>query len=148
MDSYTLALGRPRRHRAFAILVALAGLVTSCMGDIGDSSDDAEQVDPSLPGGGSTTATGTDPSSPPPPFAPAGPVLARLTRPQYANVVRDLFGARITSHDLDADSQPYLFSVIGGATNAISELGVDLYGRAAYDITATAFADATRRKTL
>ena len=122
------------------------------MGDIGDSSEeDPSSIDPSTTGGttgpgGSTT--NTDPDAPPPPFAPSEPVLARLTQPQYANVVRDLFGAGVVSHPLEADSRPYLFSVIGGATNAVSELGVDLYSRAAYDITSTAFADAAKRKAL
>jgi len=122
------------------------------MGDIGDASEeDPSSIDPSTsggltgPGGGGTSA---DPDAPPPPFAPAEPVLARLTQPQYENVIRDLFGAGVASHPLEADSRPYLFSVIGGATNAVSELGVDLYSRAAYDITATAFADAAKRKTL
>src|SRR5205814_302456 len=86
--------------------------------------------------------------APPPPFSPASPILARLTAPQYENVVRDLFGSGVMPHDLEPDARPYLFSVIGAAMNSVSELGVDLYARAAYDISAAAFADAGRRNAL
>ena len=71
--------------------------------------EDPSSLDPSTtggtngPGGGTTD---TDPDAPPPPFAPSEPVFARLTRPQYANVIRDLFGTGIASHALEADSQP------------------------------------------
>jgi hypothetical protein len=124
-------------------------LVVSCVGDIGDVSDDSVgEGDPSLAPSGSPGVASGDTSEPPPPFSPAEPVLARLTRPQYENVIRDLFGPGIASHDLEPDSRPYLFSVIGAATNSVSELGVDLYGRAAYDIATTVFADANRRKAI
>jgi hypothetical protein len=89
-----------------------------------------------------------DQDEPLPPFAPAGPALARLTQAQYANAIRDLFGGPAQQRELQADAQLYLFSVIGDATNSATELGVDLYGRAAYSIGTEVFSDATRRQAL
>src|SRR5439155_13001234 len=83
-----------------------------------------------------------------PPFAPSAPAFARLTTAQYANVVRDLFGASIQVPELEVDTRPYLFSVIGASTTTISEHGVDLYGWAAYAMAAAAFGDAIRRNML
>ena len=94
---------------------------------------DALRYPPPPRSGGSVTSSYSD--SPPPPFAPAAPVFARLTRPQYANVIRDLFGPGIASHDLEADSQPYLFSVIGGA----DERGLGARSRSSYSIKGLAY---------
>ena len=55
-----------------------------------------------------------------PPFAPAQPAFARLTVAQYSNVIRDLLGAAIKVPELEADTRPYLFSVIGASTTTIS----------------------------
>jgi hypothetical protein len=145
----TIFRARPRVGRTLVLALGLAALSGACVGDIGDSFDDTDTVDPSGSTGSGTASgsTGGDPEQPPP-FSPSEPVMARLTRPQYANVIRDLFGAGIASHDLEPDARPYLFSVIGAATNSVTELGVDLYGRAAYDIAATVFADPVRRNAI
>lgn len=95
-----------------------------------------------------TGSGGSAPPPPPPLFAPSEPVLARLTVPQYANVIRDLFGAGLQIPNLEPDQQLWFFSVIGAATTTLSEQGVDLYGRAAHSIAKTAFADTARRATL
>jgi hypothetical protein len=151
MDARRSILRAPQRTGHTLVLSAGLSLLSgACVGDIGDSFDDSQAVDPSGANGPGSVggSTGGDTDAPPPPFSPSEPVLARLTKPQYANVIRDLFGNGIASHDLEPDSRPYLFSVIGAATNSVTELGVDLYGRAAYDIAATVFADATRRSVI
>jgi hypothetical protein len=151
MDARRTILRAPlRTGHSVLLLAGLCALTGACVGDIGDSLDDSEAVDPSAPGSSGTVSgpDGRGPNPPPPPFAPSEPVMARLTRPQYANVIRDLFGSGIPAHDLEPDARPYLFSVIGAATNSVTELGVDLYGRAAYDIAAKVFADPTRRNAI
>jgi hypothetical protein len=95
--------------------------------------------------GGSGPVT---PPPPPPPFSPSEPVLARLTVPQYANVIRDLFGAGLQISNLEPDQQVWFFSTIGAATTTLSEQGVDLYGRAAHAIAKAAFSDTARRASL
>ena len=97
-----------------------------------------------VPGGGTVRGDGT----PPPPFSPSEPAFARLTAPQYANVIRDLFGAGIKIPELEPDQRPYLFSVIGASTTTVSEHGVDLYSQAALSIAKAAFTDTARRQTL
>jgi hypothetical protein len=136
---------------AFVRLAAvLAGSVTlgACNGQIGDVTDFGNKTDPggtaTVPGGDNARTDGT----PPPPFSPSEPALARLTAPQYANVIRDLFGTGLTVPELEPDQRPYLFSVIGASTTTLSEHGVDLYAQAALSIAKAAFADTTRRQTL
>jgi Protein of unknown function (DUF1588)/Protein of unknown function (DUF1592)/Protein of unknown function (DUF1585)/Protein of unknown function (DUF1595)/Protein of unknown function (DUF1587) len=147
MDAYRSVLCSPRAPRASVLLFGLLALTTHCTGDIGNLPDDSEVANaPAGPAGSAAPSDSTD--APPPPFSPASPVLARLTAPQYDNVIRDLFGSGAMSHDLEPDARPYLFSVIGAAMNSVSELGVDLYARAAYDFSAMAFADAGLRNAL
>ncbi len=122
-------------------------LVVGCTGHIGS----IQGVEGNAGPGGTRGAGGTATSPPPDellPYSPAEPALARLTGAQYANVMRDLLGPAIKIPDLEADTRPYLFSVIGASTTTISEHGVDLYGQAALTIAAKAFGDTAGRAAL
>jgi hypothetical protein len=136
--------------KATTLAALLAGSMAlgACNGQIGDAPQFGNQANPggstTVPGGESPRGDGT----PPPPFSPSEPALARLTAPQYANVIRDLFGAGLTIPELEPDQRPYLFSVIGASTTTISEHGVDLYGQAALSIAKAVFADTTKRQAL
>jgi hypothetical protein len=125
---------------------ALAGVlsVSGCNGMIGDAPATGTGM-ATVPGGSSGTS---DDTSPPPPFSPSEPALARLTAAQYANVIRDLFGSGLTIPELEPDQRPYLFSVIGASTTTVSEHGVDLYGQAALALSKAVFADTTRRQAI
>jgi len=50
--------------------------------------------------------------------------MARLTEAQYRNVVRDLFGVTLEERELETDTRPYNFSVIGASSSSVSERGV------------------------
>lgn len=91
-------------------------------------------------GGGS----GPDPAV----FAPAAPVMPRLTALQYRNALRDIFGGALPATALEPDTNPYLFYSIGASTTALSELGTQQYAEAATVISDALFADAARRKAL
>jgi hypothetical protein len=133
--------------KAARIPLVLALCLVGCQGDIGNL---AAEDEGSASGSSSARGPGTssDPDSPPPPFAPAGPILARLTRAQYENAMRDLLGIAALGYDLEPDNRPYNYSVIGAASSSVTELGVDLYRRAAHSLTLAAFSDATRRRAL
>src|SRR5262245_2762748 len=154
-----------RTHRSHAgVLLAVAmGVTGACSGQIGEpkgfpggaAPTGGTTGGPGTSGGtgstGTAGGTGADGGNPPeilPPFAPAAPALARLTAAQYAHVMGDLFGAPTQVPELELDTRPYLFSVIGASTTTVSEHGVDLYGQAAYAITAAVFGDTSRRSML
>jgi len=125
-------------------------LVGACTGKIGDAAQTGNGPTggpnpTNVTGGGAGTR---DDGTPPPPFSPSEPAFARLTAPQYANVIRDLFGAGLTIPELEPDQRPYLFSVIGASTTTVSEHGVDLYGQAALSIAKAVFTDTARRQTV
>lgn len=82
---------------------------------------------------------------PPPPFEPAPAALPRLTHDQYRNSLRDVLGIEIPAVELEADTNPYLFFNIGGASTTLSERGVIQYDDAAHAIANAIFADAATR---
>ncbi|HEY5452550.1 MAG TPA: DUF1587 domain-containing protein, partial [Polyangia bacterium] len=63
----------------------------------------------------------------PPAFAPAPGLLRRLTRNQFRNAVKDVFGYDVNVNDLDADSFTANFASIGAATVVTSDHGVEQY---------------------
>ena len=71
-------------------------------------------------GTGGSTSTGTGGVGPlfpnPPAFQPPVGMLRRLTRAQFRNAVRDVFGVEVNIADLDADSWNGNFAVIGAMT--------------------------------
>ena len=79
------------------------------------------------------------------PFAPAPGMLRRLTREQFRNAVRDVFGVDVNIADLDADSWTGNFAIIGAATVVTSERGVEQYSTAIENAVNAVFADATKR---
>jgi hypothetical protein len=101
-------------------------------------------------GSGGTGATGGAGGSPmvhpdPPPFQPAAGMLRRLTRTQFRNAVRDVFGVEVDLADLDSDSWNGNFATIGAATVVTAERAVELYHTAIESAVATVFADDARR---
>ncbi len=77
----------------------------------------------------------------------ASPAFARLTTAQYRNLLDDLLGP-VPAVELQADTNPYLFSTIGAATAPLSEQGVELLEQGIATITASVFADPERREAL
>ena len=72
-------------------------------------------------------------------------MLRRLTRTQFRNAVRDVFGVEVNIDELDADSWNGNFAVIGAATVVTSERGVEQYQTAIESAVNAVFADATKR---
>jgi hypothetical protein len=81
----------------------------------------------------------------PPPFQPASGMLRRLTRRQFANAVRDVFGVETDTSQLDADSFTGSFAAVGASSVVTSERGVEQYHAAIEAAVDTVFADNTRR---
>jgi hypothetical protein len=81
----------------------------------------------------------------PPAFAPAPGLLRRLTRNQFRNAVKDVFGYDVNVNDLDADSFTGNFASIGAATVVTSDRGVEQYSTAIESAVNAVFADATKR---
>ncbi len=56
----------------------------------------------------------------PPPYSPAPGMLRRLTRAQFRNAVRDVFGVEVDLQALDADSYNGEFATVGATTVVVS----------------------------
>ena len=99
-----------------------------------------------MSGTGGAAAAGTAGTGPlfpnPPAFQPPAGMLRRLTRAQFRNAVRDVFGVEVNIADLDADSWNGNFAVIGAATVVTSERGVEQYQTAIETAVNAVFADA------
>jgi hypothetical protein len=125
-----------------------AGMVGA--GGTGASNSGTGGTTPSGTGGtvptGTAGAAGSGPLFPNPPAfqAPVG-MLRRLTRAQFRNAVRDVFGVEVNTADLESDSWNGNFAVIGAATVVSSERGVEQYQTAIETAVNTVFADATKR---
>jgi len=81
----------------------------------------------------------------PPPFAPAAGQLRRLTRNQFRNAVKDVFGYDVSVNDLDTDSFTANFASIGAATVVTSDRGVEQYSTAIENAVNAVWTDATKR---
>ena len=81
----------------------------------------------------------------PPAFAPAPGLLRRLTRNQFRNAVKDVFGYDVNVNDLDADSFTANFASIGASTVVTSDRGAEQYNTAIENAVNAVFADATKR---
>ncbi|WP_437729742.1 DUF1592 domain-containing protein [Sorangium sp. So ce1335] len=128
-----------RSSREVAAVFALA-FAAACTGALGDPADGAGP-----PAGGAAGDDGPSTGSDPPPFQPAAGMLRRLTRTQFRNAVRDVFGVEVDLHDLDADSWNGGFAAIGAATVVTSERGVEQYHAAIEGAVDAVFADPARR---
>jgi hypothetical protein len=97
-------------------------------------------------GAGGNVTGGSGPVVPdPPPFEPAAGMLRRLTRTQFKNAVRDVFGFDVNPSELEADSYRGNFAVIGAATVVTSEGGVESYHTAIESAVGAVFGDAAKR---
>lgn len=92
--------------------------------------------------------SGAPGASEPPPFEPAPAMLRRLTRTQFRNAVRDVFGVEVDIGELDADSWNGDFAVVGAAHVVTSERGVEQYHAAIERAVDDAFLDEGRRSAL
>lgn len=72
-------------------------------------------------------------------------MLRRLTRTQFRNAVRDVFGVEIDVAELDADNFDGDFATIGAARVVTSERGVEQYQAAIERAVAAVFDDPTRQ---
>lgn len=80
-----------------------------------------------------------------PPYQPAVGMLRRLTRTQFRNAVRDIFGVEVDIGKLDSDSWNGNFAVIGASAVVSSERGVQQYQTAIEDAVNAVFADSAKR---
>jgi len=128
--------------RGILIAAVASASLTACLGQIG-------MEDGSLPGSenGSTNGPGgTNGSS----FTPAPSRLRKLTRAQYENSLRDLFGGSITlaKDALEEDQEKHGFNSIGASYVTISPRGVEQYEAAAFAVSKQVLENATRKVAL
>jgi len=65
-------------------------------------------------------------------WEPAEPVLRRLTRSQYGNVLQDIFGDKLViPTSLEPDSRSHGLMAVGASINGLSPVGVEKYFSAA-----------------
>jgi hypothetical protein len=79
----------------------------------------------------------------PPAFQPAAGMLRRLTRSQFRNAVRDIFGVEVDVTKLDTDIGQ--FPAIGAAAVQTSALGVEQYQTAIEGAVNAVWSDAAKR---
>jgi hypothetical protein len=72
-------------------------------------------------------------------------MLRRLTRAQFRNAIRDVFGVEVDLQALDADSYNGDFATVGASTVVSSQRGVEQYHAAIEQAVDAVFADATKR---
>src|SRR5688572_23616664 len=144
-----------------AVACCALALLVGCTGQIGTISSGTPGTGGTVTTGaagtaatgtGGTVATGTagaggaGPLFPnPPAFQPPVGTLRRLTRSQFRNAVRDVFGVEVNLANLEPDSWNGNFAVIGAGTVVSSERGVEQYQTAIETAVNTVFADATKR---
>lgn len=139
---------------ALLLGVACSGRIGSG-GTIGDENPGAGGTRASGTGGtagSGTPGTGgihsTDPGVvvlDPPPFTPAPGLLRRLTRTQFHNAIKDVFGYEVNGNDLDTDSWDANFASIGAAVVVTSDQGAEQYNTAVENAVDAVFSNATKR---
>lgn len=110
------------------------------------SNTETDPVPTATTPGTSPAMSGVPSAAPLPEFEPAVGMLRRLTRTQFVNAVRDVFGAELDANDLDADSWDGGFAVIGAAKVVTPERGVEQYHSAIEHAVDQVFSDGTRRR--
>jgi len=81
----------------------------------------------------------------PKPFAPAPGVLRRLTRAQFHNAIKDVFGFEVDVNSLDPDSWHGRFASVGATTVETTDQGVEQYNAAIESAVNAVFSDTTKR---
>ncbi len=133
----------PLRRPTFAYAIALAGACAACTGELldvpaGPSSDSPWSNASTASNGGSEGGGDAPPEEVPLTLSPL--VVRRLSRFEYNNTVRDLFGTQLTPADaLPADGTAEGFDTVGSALS-LSPLHVIAYERAAHDLVNELFA--------
>lgn len=80
------------------------------------------------------------------PYEPPAAVMRRLTRTQYVNTLRDVFGADIVvPASTEPDTAREGFFSIGASESSVSRRGVEQFQAAAYDIAQQVLRDEARR---
>lgn len=79
----------------------------------------------------------------PPPFQPAAGMLRRLTRSQFRNAVRDIFGVEVDVTKLDSDIGQ--FAAIGAGAVETSPRGVEQYHTAIEEAVSAVWSDTAKR---
>jgi hypothetical protein len=135
------------RHRVVACSALLA---LGCTGE-GEGPAPGTNPDNNPPGMGGSSTGGSMPTdttgleSNPPPFQPAPGMLRRLTRAQFANAVKDVFGVDVDVSQLDPDIGQ--FATVGAASVHTSPRGVEQYQAAIETAVNAVFDDAAKRAT-
>ena len=133
---------------AFGCTAELAGPGDTPGSSVGGSGSVASGGSASTPGGmsGGPTTVQTEPDGrikDPPPFQPASGLLRRLTRSQFKNAVRDIFGYEVDVTELDTDIGQ--FAAIGASSVETSPRGVEQYQTAIESAVNAVWTDATKR---
>ncbi len=142
---------RSRLHafKSAAFLALTLALTAACTATIqGDDIESTGAGPGSGNGSGASSGGGTSGMGPlvtnPPPYTPSPGMLRRLTRAQFRNAVRDVFGVEVDVQALDADSWNGEFAAVGAATVVSSQRGVEQYHAAIEQAVDSVFADPAR----
>ena len=82
------------------------------------------------------------------PFEPPTAVMRRLTRTQYLNTLRDVFGNEVLPASIEPDTAREGFFSIGASESAVSRRGVEQFQAAAFDIASQALRNEGQRMRL
>jgi hypothetical protein len=141
----------PRSSSVLLLTALCAAFAPGCTGEV-TSHDGPSGTGASGPVGGSGGGGGTTPDPTvdedgrienPPPFQPAGGMLRRLTRAQFRNAVRDIFGVEVDVTKLDSDIGQ--FAAIGAAAVETSPRGVEQYQTAIEEAVNAVWTDDAKR---
>ena len=155
-------LSLPWPGSAKSTVLAALVFVAGCTGVVtGNSGSGSSSVKPggsgdsaSNTGSGAGSASGSDATPPadpntivanPPAFTPAPGMLRRLTRTQFRNAMKDVFGYSVDIGRLDDDSWDFNFATVGAAVVVTSDQGADRYNTAIEGAVDAVFSDATKR---
>ncbi len=153
----------PSSTFAPSLLALGAALALGCTADLTDPVDQSAPTGGTAAGmpasgvGGSVAGGGGSTPGPvqvdedgritnPPPFVPAAGLLRRLTRSQFRNAVRDIFGVEVDVTKLDSDIGQ--FPAIGASAVETSPRGVEQYQAAIEAVVDEVWKDAAKRAQL
>jgi hypothetical protein len=142
----------PSSSSVLSLAILCAALAPACTGEVaGPNGPSGTAASGPVGGGGGGGGTAPGPvevdedgriANPPPFQAPAG-LLRRLTRSQFRNAVRDIFGVEVDVTKLDSDIGQ--FAAIGAAAVETSPLGVEQYQTAIEAAVDAVWSDGAKR---